>query len=190
MKKLFALMLLAACAEIEVKKDYKVVDARDTSYPKWVKDERRARNKEFKYFVSSGEDVNKELCQKSAETRASSVAAAGISQEVVDSFKQNSSSTDGQAIVAKSEELAQNIKMGLSGLEVEDRFWEKRRYLADLGATKDKVEFHCWTLLKMDGKSYDAAVKTAATRMNELLGKQDAEADKLAVKAVEEAAKE
>ncbi|MDR0367291.1 MAG: hypothetical protein LBH41_01815 [Rickettsiales bacterium] len=169
MKKILSVLALvaSACARIEVKKDYSIVDAKDTVYPKWVKAEGRPSDNAFVYFVSAGEDVNKDLCRKSSEASAASTIAAEISQKITDSFVQTSKSDGDSAKAEKFGELRREIDRTLTGIQVADKFWEKRKFQTALGAEKDISVYRCWTLLKVSRAAYDRVLEEASKKLGE-----------------------
>ncbi len=192
-----SLCLLAGCASF--KPTYDVVEASEDSAPKWIRQEKAAKidssseAKEYRYFVDEAENVNKRLCLKSAETRATQKVAGEIAQELVSKYAEMTKSEDEQALAKMKEELKQNIQVNLHGVTVAGKYYEKRAYKVEKGAPKNYETYKCDANVKMKKTDLAAAIeaykaKTLADLKNSDKKAMEAAADSLLanLKAVEE----
>jgi hypothetical protein len=161
----FVGLLLASCGGI--KKDYVVVDVAYTPQPKWMKKlkNKASADSEYKYFISSADNVNQRLCEKTAKARVNSVIAGEIATELNDTYRSVTESKNDDSSDAVIERLEQNVKLYLSGVENEDSYWEKRKYLRDKGAEKDLVKYQCYSLVKMNRKIYNDVLRASIEKM-------------------------
>lgn len=178
-----SLCLLAGCASF--KPTYELIDASETSVPKWVRQEKAAtidsssEAKEYRYFVDEAENINKRLCLKSAETRATQKVAAEIAQELVNKYAEMTKSEDDQALAKMKENLKQNIQVNLHGVAVAGKYWEQRFYKLEKGADKDYKTYKCDANVKM--KKADLAAAIEAYKAKTLANLKDG--DKKAMEA-------
>jgi len=156
---------LVACSGI--KKDYIVTDASYLPQPKWVKKGKYKASKsdEYKYFISSGDNVSKRLCEKTANARANLVVSQEIAQSIDDAYKNTINSNGNEATESASEKLQQTVKLYLAGVENEESYWEKRQYLKKKGATEDLTKYQCYSLVKMKKTNYNNAVSKSVDKM-------------------------
>lgn len=143
-----AVCLVSACASF--KPDYEVKDASDSSKPKWTNQEKADKlDKTNRYYVDEAENVNKRLCLKAAETRATQKIASEIAQELMSKFKEKTASENDVADAKMKEELEQNIQVNLHGVTVNGKYWEKRAYKKELGAEKEYTAYKCDVLVSL-----------------------------------------
>ena len=153
--------LLSACTSF--KPDYIVQDASRTSAPKWITNAYKAADsskekKEFRFYNADSENVNKRLCQKSAETRATQKIASEVAQEIMGMFQEKNSATDDTATAKLKDVLEQNIKTSLHGVQITDQYWEKRAYRMEMGAPQDIVKYKCDAVVKIKVSSLEEAL--------------------------------
>jgi hypothetical protein len=161
-KFLVALMLLSACSSSK-KLDYKVVDFSSKDKPVWIENlekfEKNKGSKEYKYFTSEGESLDKRLCLKSANANANLEIAREINNEIsglYNSLKEE----DAESLLTnyKKEEVNSLAKANLTGVESVEKYWEKRNYSIGLGAPTDKTNFYCYELLRVEKKKHDTII--------------------------------
>ncbi|MDR1498981.1 MAG: hypothetical protein LBS34_01695 [Rickettsiales bacterium] len=151
-------LIITSCGSI--KKNYVIVDAAYLPTPKWVKNGsyKTSQKSEYKYFVSTAENINKRLCEKTASARGNATIAGEIATTTNNTYKNMVKSEDGETTEISSEKLEQNIAMYLAGVENEETYWEKRLYPKSLGAKEDSEKYRCYILLKMNKSIYDKAL--------------------------------
>ncbi len=158
------LCILMSCNKI--KKDYVITDASVQSQPKWVKKMvYNPKKSEYKYFISKADNINQELCQKGAETRARAVIASEIASEIYDAYEETAKSNNIESNEFSTKNLKQTVSLYLAGTEIDERYWEKRSYKKTLGAEKDLNKYFCYTLMKMKKESYNKVVSLSLDKM-------------------------
>ena len=141
-----SLSLLVSCTSF--KKDYVITDASRNSKPSWVKTEKKENDNNYYYFVSSANNANQRLCEKSAIARATSVVAGQITNNIANDYTETTTDTNGNINILSKENLAQKILMNIAGLKKDEAYWEKRQYQSNYGALDNKSEYKCYVLKK------------------------------------------
>ncbi|MFW5872143.1 MAG: hypothetical protein ACOCUT_03465, partial [bacterium] len=119
-------------------KTYKVIDAQSPLLPTWLDNPHSyaQKEKEFRYFTSSTDMVkNRRLCIKSSQTRAKSQIAGEITELIKNQYTESVEGTKsdmGENFM--SEAIASEARAYLTGVQVVQNYWEKRRYAEELGA--------------------------------------------------------
>ena len=122
----------------------------------------------YKYFVSNAESINKLLCEQSAIANTNRSISAEISNEIISTFTSNTEAEETNDLLitdSKKQELKSMVRNKLSGVELEESYWEKRKYSYELGADKEKLVYVCYQLAKVKKDRHDKIV-------NEMLNKQ------------------
>lgn len=160
---LTSLCLLAGCSSF--KPTYDLIEASETSVPKWIHQEKASKidssseAKENRYFVDESENVNKRLCLKSAEARATQKIAGEVAQELVDKYAEMAKAEDDQSMAKMKEELKQNIQVNLHGVTIAGKYWEHRFYKVEKGAEKNFQTYKCDANVKMKKADLAAAIE-------------------------------
>lgn len=166
-------MLLTACFS-KYAPDYIIIDASQEDKPEWVENlkkyekSKNANTEEYKYFVSNAESINKLLCEQSAIANTNRSISAEISNEIISTFTSNTEAEETNDLLitdSKKQELTSMVRNKLSGVELEESYWEKRKYSYELGADKEKLVYVCYQLAKVKKDRHDKIV-------NEMLNKQ------------------
>lgn len=174
----------------EFKKDFEVVDASLGLIPEWIempsKGDTSAEAKKNRYFVNESANVEKRLCVRSAEARATARIAQEIAQFMKNSYAEATQNGDDEVNEYMQEQLATETQAFVVGSSVIKTYWEKRSYKEALGASEDKVEFNCFALVKMSKKNLEKAVNSARRKLVE--GIESPEVKKKTDKALSEVA--
>lgn len=171
------------------KKDYEVLDFSDASTPTWVKhpsqidpEDERSKNR---YFISEASHTDQRLCIKSSEVRATARIASEIAQFMKNSYSEaTQGGGDEKVSEYMQEQLAQDAESFLVGAQVSKTYWEKRKYQEKLGAPEDKTKFYCYSLVKMDKKQLETAIKKSSDKL--LSGVKNPEVKKKTEKILKE----
>lgn len=172
-------------------KDFVVVDASEKSVPDWIdspsKGDKSKERKKHRYFVNESSHVNKRLCLRSAEARATARIAQEIAQFMKNSYGEaTQGGADEDVTEYMQEQLATESQAFIIGASVLKTYWEKRRYKESLGAEEDMTKFNCFALVKMTKKSLEKAVKKSRAKL--LGGIEDPEVKKKTDKALNDVA--
>ena len=114
------------------------------------------------------DDINKLLCEQSAIANTNRSISAEISNEIISTFTSNTEAEETNDLLitdSKKQELKSMVRNKLSGVELEESYWEKRKYSYELGADKEKLVYVCYQLAKVKKDRHDKIV-------NEMLNKQ------------------
>ncbi len=191
------LSLVSSCGssskEKEVRtfdKDYKVVDASEKSIPDWIdtpeKGESESKAKGNRYFVNESANIQKRLCIKSAEARATSRIASEIAQFMKNSYAEATQDGEDEVTSYMQEQLAQEAQSFIVGASVVSTYWEKRAYKEDMGADANKTEYNCFALVRMSKKNLEKAVNKSRAKLVD--GLEDPEVKKKTNTALEDVA--
>ena len=191
MKKLFYLIpviaVTAACAGF--KPDYVVRDASENSKPDWTeyknayKSDDKANKKNYRYYVNDATSPDQDLCLNLAESRSTQRVASEIAQEIINKFQEKAQATDEESSRKVKNELERNIQVNLHGVAVTGRYWEKRQYLKELGAEKDKIGFKCDVAVRISNDDLVKAIEAYRAKTMRQLSKDDQKAMETAVDA-------
>lgn len=166
-----SLVVLVSCAGTKFKKDYEVVEASEKSVPSWILDPTKAEKvasekKKNRYFVNESVNVNKRLCEKSAETRATAHIAAEIAQFMKNSYAEATQGGEGEEVSEyMQEQLAAESQGFIVGTSLVTKYWEKRAYKEALGAEEDISKYSCYVVVKMNKKDLAKAVDRARAKV-------------------------
>ena len=152
------------------KKDYVLMDASAKSFPNWVdkpsKGDKSKERKKNRYFVNESAHVNKRLCMRSAEARATARIAQEIAQFMKNSYGEaTQGGADEDVTEFMEEQLATESQAFIVGSSILKTYSEKRGYKEALGAEEDMKKFHCFALVKMSKKSLEKAVKASRAKL-------------------------
>jgi hypothetical protein len=152
------------------KKDYVVINASSERLPMWIDkpslgDKIKAVKKN-RYFVNESTHVNKRLCLRSAEARATARVAQEIAQFMKNSYAEaTQGSADEDVTEYMQEQLATESQAFVIGASVLKTYWEKRGYKESLGAQKDMSKYSCFALVKMSKERIEEAVKKSRKKL-------------------------
>lgn len=169
---LSAAILVVACSSGK-KPDYVVTDFSVKNKPIWIESiskfekKKDNENDEYKYFKSESESIDKRLCEKSAIANTNIEVAAEINTEVYNMYNGLSEVQREEILVSndKKEETKNLVRSKLSGVELRDSYWEKRKYKAELGAANDKDVYYCYQLARVKRDTHDKII-------NEMINKK------------------
>lgn len=169
---LLFLSILISCASRSLEKDYKVVDASHVDIPEWVEDleewiededDDDEEDREFRYFTYVTDAKNdKELACEYAKAQSASLIASELNTQIKKEFEQTkySNSQDESSI---SEYLNLNLKKKIEGTLIGARvaktYWEKIRFLKELGAKSDRDAYTCQVLIKISKENLSKSLK-------------------------------
>jgi hypothetical protein len=171
---------------------FQLMDASSKALPRWIDapvegDVAKERDK-HRYFISESSHVNKRLCTRSAEARATTKIAQEVAQFIKNSYAEaTQGSSDDDVSEYMQEQLAQETQSFLVGAGVIQNYWEQRRYKVELGAEEDAVKFQCYALVRISKKSLTKAM--AAARAKLLNNVQNTEVKAKTEQIIEEAEK-
>jgi hypothetical protein len=174
------MVFLVACSGRKFEKDYKVVDASSKEIPEWIEepnewaeDEDEDDYESYSYYVYETEPKNsRTLSCDVAKARASEKIASEISSFIQSEFAQTMESDQSDDMSEISEyiqsNLAKDVKSTIVGAKIQKTYWEKRKYLKELGAKKDQTRYVCAALIKVS----DANLKKSFERAHKILNKK------------------
>lgn len=160
------IILLAACSS-KFNHDYIIIEMSQNKSPLWIMNlqkyekNKNSNNKKYKYFISEAENINKRLCEQSAIANINKLISSKISNEVIFIFNSLIEvQEDDEFMIAnsKKEEIKNSVRNKLSGVEIKENYWEKRKYKAELGAKKEKLVYVCYQLARVKRKSHEKIV--------------------------------
>lgn len=158
--------LLSACFS-KYQPDYIVIDASQEDKPEWVNNlqkyetDKNLNSEEYKYFISDAESINKLLCEQSAIANANRSISAEISNEIISTFTSNTEAEETNDLLitdSKKQELKSMVRNKLSGVELEESYWEKRKYSYELGAEKEKLVYVCYQLARVKKDKHEKII--------------------------------
>ncbi|MDD2840603.1 MAG: hypothetical protein PHY80_05855 [Rickettsiales bacterium] len=174
-KKIISSLLLAtlvtACSGKKL--DYVISDYSNDTKPVWISNvkkyekKKENENDKYKYFKAESESIDKRLCEKSAIVNTNITIAAEINDEIDDLYSGLNEVQMEELLLNnnKKEEIKDQVKSKLVGVELRDGYWEKRKYSVELGADKDKTTYYCYQLSRVKRANHDKLI-------NEMLEKQ------------------
>jgi hypothetical protein len=161
-----------------IEREYKVTNASSKVRPGWVEDAELWASKYGKdvkknrYFsFESTAKVDREIACNVAEAKVKASIAGEITsfiEKVLGSSKEGQASIDENNPETKSMSefvettLAQKTMAMIHGAATIKTYWEKRKFLKELGAKKDYVGYTCAVLVRMDSENLKQAVQKAA----------------------------
>ncbi|MFT6630229.1 MAG: Mn-dependent DtxR family transcriptional regulator [Bacteriovoracaceae bacterium] len=191
------LIIFTSSCSRTLERDYKVVDASHQELPEWVEDldewlddeEDSDDFKENRYYIYSSEAKNdRDTACKIAHANSASSVAAEISTFIKESFAQSKhgdpSKTDKKLAEYIQNDLYKEVKTTVTGAQEYKKYWEKRRFLKDEGATKNWDGFVCTSLIKIPKKMLKVAFKRTE---DALAQKADAKAKETVQKIMQQA---
>lgn len=154
----------------EFVKDYNVVDASETITPSWIlapeTGDKSSSAADNKFFVNESENINKRLCLRSAEARATSYIASEIAQFIKNSYAEATQGGESEVVSEyMQEQLASETQSFIVGSSVHKTYWEKRSYKKDLGAVENKVLYNCFALVKISKKNLEKAIENSKAKL-------------------------
>lgn len=171
-------LALVGCASNEKKedagrsftKDYVLMDASSKKLPSWIdkpsKGDKSKERKKNRYFVNESSHINKRLCIRSAEARATARIAQEIAQFMKNSYAEaTQGGADEDVSEYMQEQLATESQAFIVGTSVLKTYWELRGYKESLGAEEDAKKFNCFALVKMNKKDLKKAVNRSRAKL-------------------------
>jgi len=175
-------------------KTYKLVETSTNTdkRPKWVFDppsfNSKKTRKKFRYFVSESEAPNRRLAEKSSRVRATAQIASEVAQFIKNSYAESvQGSADEDVSEYMQEQLASETQAFVVGAQTLETFWEKRRYLENMGAEENKTLFKAYTLVRINKKDVEKMVKAAKKRLIDRIPSETKSKTDKALKDVEKA---
>lgn len=193
---LVTLTMIVGCSSRKLERDYKVVDASTQDVPEWVEDldewldDEEDDFEKNRYYIYTTEAKNSRstACEIANARSASSVASeisTFIKQSLAQSKHGDPTKTDKKLEEYVQDDLSKEVQAFIVGAQNYKVYWEKRRYMKDLGAKKEWDGFVCTSLVKIS----KANLKKAFARSEEALEKKaDVKAKEQVKKIMAEAA--
>ncbi len=176
----------------EVELEYKLQETSTglSKRPEWIQTPKKGDNdgnpRNYRYFVNESESKSKRLALQSAKARASASIAQEIVSFINNSYGEATQGGEGEEITEyKQEQLAKETQTFLHGTEVINTYWEKRKYLKEMGADKDQTIYMAYALVRVNKDTLKEAVDRASKKF--LGDVKDPEVKDKASKAIEEA---
>ena len=186
-----------------IKSEYMVTNASSNVRPGWIEDAelwaaKYGKDKKTYRFFSyeTTAKVDREIACNIAEAKVKATIAGEITSFIE---KTLASSKEGQAAIdennpkakAMSEyvetTLAQKTMSMIHGAAMIKNYWEKRKYLQDLGAKRDYRGYTCAILVRMNSERLKEAVDRAAELLQKNAADQEVKENvKKALKDVDE----
>jgi GTPase SAR1 family protein len=173
------MMMIVACSGRKFERDFKVIDASSKEIPEWIEepkewaeDEDEDDFKKSHYYVYETEPKNsRTLACEVAKARATEKIASEIQTFIKHEFAQvveadQDAKTDQVEEYIQSN-LAKDVRAHIVGAKVQKTYWEKRRFLKELGAKKDYSRYTCSALVKISKKNLDKAFKRIHKKLQE-----------------------
>ena len=175
-----SLIFVVGCSR-SLEKDYKVVDASHQEIPEWVVEldewlEDEMEDKEVKkhrfYIYTTEAKVSRDIACKIAKTESAASVAAEISTFIKENFAQSvhgdPTKTDQKLAEYVQNDLYKEVKATVTGAQEFKKYWEKRRFMKDEGASKNWDGYVCTSLIKVP----KSQLKKAFRRTQELLSQK------------------
>ncbi|GMO60705.1 MAG: hypothetical protein Ta2D_06320 [Rickettsiales bacterium] len=166
------LLMLVACGGL--KKDYVVLEQSRGDEPKWLGNNLKSERKEnpsLELYYGDANGANKTICEKGAEAKAKTALVEYIEENIESGYKQAASEEKSANDSNKNEEalartLSTKISKSVTGVKVNDKYWEKVQHQVKLGAEKEFVEYKCHALLSMDKAKLQTEVDKALVNVD------------------------
>lgn len=196
MKYLLLVVLLVGCSSRKLEKDYKVVDASSQDIPEWVADldewlddeEKDFEKNRYYIYTTEAKNSRSTACEI-AKARSASSVAAEISTFIKQSLAQSKHGDPTKANQKLSEyvqdDLAKEVQAFIVGAQNYKEYWEKRRFMKEMGAKKEWDGYVCTSLVKISKKNLKKAFKRSEQALTE---KADIKAKDQVQKIMQEAA--
>lgn len=177
-------------AERDYDFEYKIIDSSEGDRPSWILNPFKADEgevaKKNRYFVSEGSHRDKRLCLKSAGARASAEVAGEISQFIKNTYSEaTQGESDEDVSQYMQEQLTQEIQSFVVGARVGRKYWELRKYMKEMGASKDYKVYQCYVLVQIDKSNLNKAIEMARKKI--LNSISDSEVKKKTEEAIKDA---
>lgn len=172
-----SLIILSGCSR-KFQRDYEVIDASSKDIPewlekapeKWAEDEDEEEFKKSRYYSYTSEaKTNRDIACKIAEVKTREKVASEISVFIKNSF---ASATEGDPNAKDekldeyvSDELVQEVQNQFVGSRVLATYWEKRKFMKEMGAKNDWAGYTCSALVRIPKDQ----LKKAFSRANKVL---------------------
>ena len=160
--------VVSGCASNEPEREnftYTIADASLDKRPEWLEDLSVLSNgdNDYKYFIGDFENINKTLCQKGAEARASEKVVSDIKQKIRSRFVDDVVNVNGEVDQQTGAALEKNLNSKLGGIETVRSYWELKNYKVDLGADADSKIYSCYAVVRVKKSTLDDFTKTYNT---------------------------
>lgn len=172
---LLAFFASFSCSSRKLKKDYEVVDASHQEIPLWVEDVKEwsededADREKFRYFFFQSEpNTSRVAACETAKARAATNIASEVGQTIRQNFSQSlsqHSQHEDKTSAYLQDRLTKDVSAKLVGAQVHRTYWEKRRYLKDLGAKTERDAYVCMSLARISIKQLDLLLDHAQTQL-------------------------
>lgn len=200
MKILMAILLATtfiACSSRTLERDYKVVDASAEDIPEWVEDldewlddeEEDFEKNRYYIYTTEAKNSRSTACEIAKARSAASVAAeisTFIKQSLAQSKHGDPTKTNKKLEEYVQDDLAKEVQAFVVGAQNYKEYWEKRRFMKDLGARKEWDGFVCTSLVKISKTNLKKAFQRSEKA---LTAKADIKAKEQVQKIMQEAAK-
>ena len=153
-------LVVSGCASNEPEREnftYTIADASLDKRPEWLEDLSVLSNgdNEYKYFIGDFENINKTLCQKGAEARASEKAVSDIKQKIRSRFVDDVVNVNGEIDQQTGAALEKNLNSKLGGIETVRSYWELKNFKVKMGADADSQLYSCYAVVKVKKATLD-----------------------------------
>ena len=157
---LAASVLIAGCASNAPEREnftYTIADASLDKRPEWLEDLSVLSNgdNDYKYFIGDFENINKTLCQKGAEARASEKVVSDIKQKINSRFVDDVVNVNGEVDQQTGAALEKNLRSKLGGIETVRSYWELKNFKVKMGADEDEKIYSCYAVVKVKKATLD-----------------------------------
>lgn len=183
--------ILASCASRKLERDYKVVDASHQDIPEWVSDldewlddeeDDFAKNR---YYIYETEAKNsRSTACEIAKARSAANVASEISTFIKQSFAQSKhgdpTKLDSKLSEYVQDDLAKEVQAFIVGAQSYKTYWEKRKFMKEMGAQADQEGYVCTSLIKISKDN----LKKAFNRSEEALAKKADDKSREAVQKI------
>ena len=153
-------LFVSACASNAPEREkfsYTIADASLQERPAWIEhvDAISKDDKDYKYFVGDFENINKTLCQKGAEARASEKVVSDIKQKIRSRFVDDVVNVNGEVDQQTGAALEKNLNSKLGGIETVRSYWELKNFKVKMGAEEDSQIYSCHAVVKVKKATLD-----------------------------------
>lgn len=153
-------LVISGCASNVPEREnftYTIADASLDKRPEWLENLSVLSNgdDEYKYFIGDFENINKTLCQKGAEARASEKVVSDIKQKIRSRFVDDVVNVNGEVDQQTGAALEKNLNSKLGGIETVRSYWELKNFKVKMGAEEDSQVYSCHAVVKVKKATLD-----------------------------------
>ncbi len=175
----------------DFKMEYVLTDASEGDRPDWILTPQKAdgeeRSKKYRYFVSEAQNSSKRLCMKSSQARGTSQVAGEITQFIKNTYSEATQGSEDEDVTQyMQEQLTQEIQSFIVGARVGRKYWEQRKYMKEMGATRDYKIYNCYSLVQIEKENLNKMIRMARQKILASISDSEVKAKtKKAIKDVE-----